>query len=192
LSDPADIEKRRHLRRAAQVAIELWLQSELEEPPLIEAVATDVSTGGLSVRGKCQDAEAIDETVAKAAPMATRFELPNQARPVQAIVRPRWVVRGDEPGSFDMGLQFEEITSACRDALVSFVLRDLGLQEGQEGQADMPIMERVQGIDDLATRIEGKMREIDALLSSVVAGRTVLLEEVASLRQILLRLCQRP
>ena len=47
-------------------------------------------------------------------------------------------------------------------------------------------------LDDLASRIEDKMKQIDQLLASVIAGRDILLEEVASLRQIVLRICEKP
>ena len=187
MSDSAAKDQRQFLRRAARIAVEMWLQSEMDEAPLIEAVTTDLSTGGIAIRGRAAQVDLVDASVAVNAPVATRFSLPSHAQPIRAVARPRWLYQREEPGMFDMGLQFEEITSTNRDAIVAFILRDLGLQKGQ---ADVPLVDKIQGIDDIATRIEQKMREIDNLLASVVAGRAVLIEEVTSLRQILLRLYQ--
>ncbi len=189
MSRRSERDKRRHLRRAAELTADLWPQVQEGEAPHVSAVTRDVSTGGVSVRGQTDQIEVVDAAAAQALPVITRLSLPQSDRPLHAIARPKWIVHVDAEGAFDMGLQFEEITTRSRDALVAFILNDIA---SQEVAVSAPVLEKIQGIDDLATRIEEKMKEINRLLGSVVAGRDVLLEEVASLRQILLRLVQKP
>ncbi len=189
MSQPTEKDKRQHVRRAAELAAQLWLQQQTDARTHIDAVTVDVSAAGVAVHGRSDQVEVIDAAATRAEPVVTSLTLPGQPQPVTAIARPRWINLTGEPGAFDMGLQFQEITSRSRDALVAFVLRDLSTQAIA---VSTPAMEQIEGVGDIAARIEEKMREINNLLASVVASRDVLVEEVASLRQILLRLVQKP
>jgi len=189
VSDSADTDKRQHLRKPTEFGVQLDLAPYGEESALLEAITTNLSAGGLALRGTAEAIEIIDAAVAHRSPLGTRFSIPNRIQPIQALTKAQWMRRLKEPGTFGLGLRFEEITSISRDAIVEYVLNDLGLKEGH---TDDPLMDKILAVDDLATRIEDKMKQIDQLLASVIAGRDILLEEVSSLRQIVLRLCEKP
>lgn len=189
MSVSADTDKRQHIRKAAEIGVQLNLDPYGEDSALLEAITTNLSAGGLALKGTAEEIEMVDAAVSQRSPLGTRFSLPNRIQPIHAMTKAQWIRRLKEPGVFGLGLKFEEITSISRDAIVDFVLNDLGLKEGH---TDDPLMDKIMAVDDLASRIEDKMKQIDQLLASVIAGRDILLEEVASLRQIVIRICEKP
>jgi len=124
-----DSDRREYVRIRSELLVRYkFLGSSISDPNLekiYEGKATNISGGGIMIKGTIPDPHWIPELLMQRMVIGINFMLPNEEEPVKTLTRAAWIENLDENAHLCMiGLKFKEITTKDTDKIFRFIIRN--------------------------------------------------------------------
>ncbi|HLD35106.1 MAG TPA: PilZ domain-containing protein [Planctomycetota bacterium] len=124
-----DSDRREYVRIRSELLMRYkFLGSSISDPNLdkiYEGKATNISGGGIMIKGTIPDQRWIPELLMQRMVIGINFSLPNEEEPVKTLTRVAWIETVDENAHiYIIGLKFKEITTKDTDKIFRFIIRN--------------------------------------------------------------------
>lgn len=124
-----DSDRREYVRIRSELLVRYkFLGSSISDPnieKIYEGKATNISGGGIMIKGTIPDPRWIPELLMQRMVIGINFSLPNEEEPIKTLTRSAWIETVDENAHlYTIGLKFKEITTKDTDKIFKFIIRN--------------------------------------------------------------------
>lgn len=142
-------DKRQHTRLDTQVKVEVTVHDpEQGQTVLQSAQSRNVSTGGLLVT--------VDRPLEMSEFVIVHFTLPGRGEPLDFIAKVMRVSEAEDPGKFDIGLQFVDVIIGDFEKVKKYILGETGktLEAAPAGEEEQAIADKIEKYDKAIESLE--------------------------------------